>query len=147
MVVEAIGNLLFLSALGVAAGTVAGLACAPALLSARARGLCRRLGPTPSLPSNYVGLACLLGIPVVLLHAAGTELLTTGERTVYDAVLRTARSLLRINYGLLLYVVALAWLGSNEESAADFDALDALVLLAWAVAYAVVAVGVLAVLL
>lgn len=146
MVLDTVGNLLFLSVMGIAVGTATGLVCAPVLLSERARRLGRHLGPTPSLPSNYVLLACLLGIPVVLLQVVGTQFLVDSEQMIHEGVRQTVRSHLRINYGLLLYVVALARLGTTDEPLRDFDPLDALALLAWAVGYSIVAVGVLAVL-
>lgn len=146
MVLDAVGNVLFLSALGVAVGSAAGLVCAPLLLSTRVRSLGRRLGPTPSLPSNYVALTALLGIPVVLSYGLGVDLLTMGGGPVPADARETVRSALRSGYGLLLYVAALGRLGVDEEAANDFDPVDALVLLAFAVAYATVAVGVLVVL-
>ncbi|PSP78373.1 hypothetical protein BRC81_07430 [Halobacteriales archaeon QS_1_68_20] len=140
MVLDTIGRILLLSALGVAAGSVAGLVCAPALLSARIQSLCGRLGPTPSLPSNYVVLATLLGVPMVFLHATGIELLAASERQLHDGVGATVRSSLRFTYGLLLSVGALVRLAGHEAATTDFHPHDALALLGLAVVYAVVAV-------
>lgn len=141
MVLGTVGNLVFLSALGVAAGSAAGLVCAPVLLSTRGRSLVRLLGPTPSLPSNYVLLVALSGIPMVLLYAAGVELLLSSEWVIYGGVRQTIRSSLRVNYGLLLYVAALARLGLAEVPATDFDPVDAFALFGLALAYSVVAVS------
>ncbi len=141
MVLETVGSLLLLSAMGVAAGSVAGLACAPVLLWPRAQSLCRRLGPTPSLPSNYVLLATLLGVPMVLLYAAGIERLTASERQLHGGVREAVRSSLRFGYGSLLYVAALGRFAVHETAATDFHPVDALALLGLAAVYAFVAVG------